>query len=252
MTNRQTEENKRWGVITGGSRGIGQAIALELADQGVNIWILYLQDDKSADATVEIIRKRGVRAERTSADVADPSQVDAAFSGIMKATDRVDVLVNCAGIAQDHTLEKLSVEEWNRVLSVNLSGAFHCSKAVLRNMKNRNYGRIINISSVIGQTGNIGQANYSSSKAGLIGFTKSLALETAKYDITVNAICPGFIHTGMIEKIPVDVREGIRQKIPKQRFGTPHEIARMAAFLSAPESAYITGQSININGGLYL
>jgi acetoacetyl-CoA reductase len=248
----QREFQDAWVVVTGGSRGIGRAIALEFASRGANVAIVYLDHHGQADEVVKEVQAHGVQAEKHSTNVADYAAIREMFAAYLKAHGRIDVLVNCAGINRDRTLAKLSAEQWREVIDTNLSGAFHCSQAVWDQMKSQNYGRIVSISSIIGQAGGFGQTNYSASKAGLLGFTKSLAQEGARSGITVNAVCPGFIDTDMVRSIPADILDGIVKKVPVQRLGQPQEIARAVAFLASPHSGYITGQAINVNGGLYM
>jgi NAD(P)-dependent dehydrogenase (short-subunit alcohol dehydrogenase family) len=252
MDKQSSEFEGAWVVVTGGSRGIGRAICLEFAGRGANVAFIYLENHEAAEQSIEKIRDFGVQAEKHCVDVADHEAVHAAFQEILGIAGKVDVLVNCAGINQDRTVPKLTEAAWHRVLDTNLTGCFNCSQAALTSMREQGYGRIISISSIIALTGNIGQANYAASKAGMLGFTKALALETAKYDITVNAICPGFFNAGMLMSIPEDIREGILARIPKRRFGEPEEIARIVSFLASPASGYLTGQTISVNGGLYM
>lgn len=248
----EKEFQNAWVVVTGGSRGIGHAITLDFAERGANVAIVYLEHHAAADETVQAARAKGVQAEKIQVDVSDHAAIQEALTKIIAAHGQVDVLVNCAGINRDKTLAKLAVEQWQEVIDTNLTGAFNCSKAVWEPMKARKYGRIISISSIIGQAGGFGQTNYSASKAGLLGFTKSLAQEGARNGITVNAVCPGFIDTDMVRAMPADVLDGIVKRIPVQRLGLPEEIARAVTFLASPQSAYITGQAINVNGGLYM
>jgi acetoacetyl-CoA reductase len=248
----QKEFQDAWVVVTGGSRGIGRAIALEFASRGANVAVVYLVHHSQADEVVQEVQALGVQAEKHATDVANHAAIREMFDAYLKAHGRIDVLVNCAGINRDKTLARLSPEQWREVLDTNLTGAFNCSQAVWDQMKSQNYGRIVSISSIIGQAGGFGQTNYSASKAGLLGFTKSLAQEGARSGITVNAVCPGFIDTDMVHTIPADILEGIVKKVPVQRLGQPQEIARTVAFLASPNSGYITGQAINVNGGLYM
>ena len=241
-----------WVVVTGGSRGIGRAIALDFASQGANVAIVYLDHRVQGQQVLKELKALGVEAEEHATDVKDFSAIQQLFVDILKRHGRVDALVNCAGINRDRTFAKLTSEQWQEVIDTNLTGAFNCSKAVWDQMKTQNYGRIVSISSVVGQAGNFGQTNYSASKAGLLGFTKSLAQEGARNNITVNAICPGFIDTDMVRSIPADALEKVVQKIPMQRLGQPDEIARAVAFLASPASGYITGQVIAVNGGFYM
>lgn len=233
-------------VVTGGSRGIGRAICYEFASKGANIAFIYLEGHPKARETYNKLKSFNMNTEQICADVSNHIAVQDLFSKILNSYGRIDILVNNAGINIDKTITKLSIDDWNRVIHTNLSGCFNCCQAALKSMKTHNYGRIINISSIIAQTGNIGQTNYAASKAGIIGFTKSLALETAKYDITVNAICPGFVETDMLKTIPFEIKQKILEKIPKGRFASPEEIARVVSFLASPQSGYITGQVINI------
>jgi acetoacetyl-CoA reductase len=240
-----TAERRHHALVTGGSRGIGRAICLALAQETYRVSFFYRQNDAAAAETVRLIPDaRGLRV-----DVRDDERVRAALEEFDWG---VDILVNCAGITSDRTLGKMTLEQWKQVLDTNLTGCFTCSRAALSGMRERGFGRIVNISSIIGQTGNIGQANYAASKAGVLGLTKTLALETARDDITVNAVCPGFIETEMLAAVPAAARAEILRRIPKQRFGRPEEIARVVTFLVAPESGFITGQEINVNGGMYM
>jgi NAD(P)-dependent dehydrogenase (short-subunit alcohol dehydrogenase family) len=240
-----------WAVVTGGSRGIGHATSLMLARRGADIVVLYRENEACADATVKEIHAMGREARAHACDVSDMAVVESVLGAVAQELPS-GILVNCAGVTVDRTVMKLSVEEWSTVIDTNLTGAFHCVKATLPAMRERDFGRVVNISSIIGQTGNIGQSNYAASKAGLIGLTKSLALETGRNDITVNAVCPGFIDTSMLDAVPEPVKESLVARIPKRRFGTPEEVARTVAFLAAPASGYITGAVVNVNGGMYL
>ena len=239
-------------IVTGGSRGIGRAIALDFASKGANVSIVYLDHRTQGQQVLTELKAFGEDAEEHATDVKDFSAIQQLFADFIRRHGRIDALVNCAGINRDRTFTKLTAEQWHEVLDTNLTGAFNCSKAVCDQMKTQNYGRIVSISSIVGQAGNFGQTNYSASKAGLLGFTKSLALEGARNNITVNAICPGFIDTDMVRSIPADALEKVVQKIPMQRLGQPDEIARTVTFLASPASGYITGQVIAVNGGLYM
>jgi NAD(P)-dependent dehydrogenase (short-subunit alcohol dehydrogenase family) len=239
-------------LVTGGSRGIGRAICRAFAEDAFDVFFFYLQNHEAAHATCANLLELDVHADGLCVDVADQDAVAAAFARLDEAGVEVSVVVNCAGITLDRTVPKLTSELWQRVIDTNLTGCFNCSQAAVARMRERGYGRIVNISSVIAQTGNIGQANYAAAKAGMIGLTKTLALETAKYDITVNAVCPGFIETDMLRDVPEEVREQIVSQIPKRRFGMPDEVARLVKFLADPASGYVTGQQFNINGGLHM
>jgi acetoacetyl-CoA reductase len=245
-------EERRWAVVTGGSRGIGRAAALRLADAGHDIVIVYCSHHDAAQETAAAVAERGRHARVLHIDVGDGDAVREGLGELVADAEAVPVLVNCAGITIDRTLPKLTASDWRRVLDTNLSSCFHCCQALLPSMRERGFGRIVNVSSIIGQTGNVGQTNYAASKAGMIGFTKSLSLETARYDITVNAVCPGFIDTDMLADVPLHAREKLLAGIPKGRFGHADEVARAIAFLAARESAYITGAVLNVNGGMYL
>jgi NAD(P)-dependent dehydrogenase (short-subunit alcohol dehydrogenase family) len=241
-----------WVVVTGGSRGIGRAICLEFASKGANIAFLYLKNHGAAAETQNVLSRLGVESMKHCADVGDAEAVQAAFGEITSQCRRIDVLINCAGITLDRTLLNLPPEHWHRVMNTNITGCFHCCKQTLPYMKERGYGRIVNISSVVGHSGNIGQTHYAASKAAVLGFTKSLALETAKYDITVNAVCPGFIDTQLLDSVPAEIRKEILARIPKKRWGKPEEVARVVRFLASSRSSYITGATIDINGGWHL
>ena len=239
-------------MVTGGSRGIGRAAALRLADAGHDIVVVHLAHDGAASETMQAIEARGRAARALRLDVGDGQSVRKGLGELVADGEAVHVLVNCAGITIDRTLPKLAPADWQRVLDTNLSSCFHCCQALLPSMRERGFGRIVNVSSIIGQTGNVGQTNYAASKAGMIGFTKSLSLETARYDITVNAVCPGFIETDMLAEVPQHARDKLLAGIPKGRFGTPDDVARAIAFLAAPEAGYVTGAVLNVNGGMYL
>lgn len=252
MKDNENEFENSWVIVTGGSRGIGRQICYEFASKGANVVIIYLKNHSAAQKTLTELKRFRGSTKLECVDVSNYDAVKKSFLKIHKLCGTIDVLVNCAGIIRDDTIDRLSIGDWNQVINTNLTGHFNCSKNVLGIMKAKNYGRIINISSVVAQMGNIGQTNYAASKGGIIGLTKSLALETAKYDITVNAICPGFIETDMLKNIPLEIKQKILTKIPKGRFGYPEEISRLVAFLASPKSGYVTGQVLNINGGLYM
>ena len=242
--------------VTGGSRGIGREIALELGRHGGSVAVGYHADDighdheaHANDVTAEIVAAGG-QAYAIGCDVRDPASIDVAVASVVERCGNVDVLVNNAGITRDRSLAKMSREEWDSVLETNLSSVFHLTARVLPHMVEAHYGRIVNISSVVGLHGNFGQANYAAAKAGIVGFTKTAALELASKGVTVNAIAPGFIATQMIAAMPDDVRDRILAKIPMGRFGRPEEIAQLVAFL-VTKGEYITGQVIAIDGGLY-
>jgi acetoacetyl-CoA reductase len=237
-------------LVTGGSRGIGRAIALELGRRGASVAVGYAHDADAAEAVVEEIATSGGEGFAFGCDVQDPVAIGSAVADILERFGKIDVLVNNAGITRDRSLAKMSPAEWDAVLQTNLSSVFHITARVLPHMVSAGRGRIISISSVIGLHGNFGQANYAAAKAGIIGFTKSAAIELAKKGITVNAIAPGFIETEMIAAMPEEVRARILDRIPMGRFGHPEEIAQAVAFL-VTNGDYITGQVISIDGGLY-
>jgi acetoacetyl-CoA reductase len=234
-------------IVTGGVRGIGRAIAEELIDDGYKVIVTYCSSEEQAE-TMRNLFKDKVVIKR--ADVSRQDDVDAFFNDVVSEYGRIDVLVNNAGITQDRTFHKMGANEWHKVIDVNLNGTFYCCNRAIPVMREHNFGRIINISSVVGQKGNFGQANYAASKAGLLGLTKTLALENAQKGITVNAVCPGFIETDMVSAIPDNVKTKIQDEIPMKRFGTAREVARAVRFLASPDAAYITGQELNVNGGL--
>lgn len=237
-------------VVTGSARGIGKSIALEFAKEGANIALIDITD---ASEVVEEIKKLGRKAMFVEADVSDMGQVEQMFSKVVEVFGRVDVLVNNAGVTRDAMIQKMTVEDWDIVQNINLKGAFNCSKCAAKYMIEQKYGRIINISSIMGQMGNIGQANYVASKAGIIGLTKALALELARYgDITVNAVSPGFVNTEMTRKVPEKVMSKFIERIPFHRIAEPEEIAYVVVFLASDLAGYITGQVIAVNGGLYM
>lgn len=243
---------KHVALITGASRGIGKAISLELAKKGIIIGLGYNRNSEKALEVKEEIIKNGGEAEIFKGSIENFYDAKKVVDLIVEKYGKIDIVVNNAGITQDKTILKMSLEEWLRVIQVNLFGAFYCIKAALEYMIDYGWGRIINISSIIGLTGNIGQSNYAAAKAGLIGLTKSLALELARKGITVNAVAPGFIETEMVKAVPPKVLDSIVYNIPMRRLGTAEEVAHLVAFLADEKSDYITGQVYGINGGLYM
>lgn len=241
----------RVALVTGASRGIGRAIALELAHCGANIALNFRSDSKQAEITADEIRAFGVECIVVQGDVAKKGEAGRIVKEVLDKWQRLDILVNNAGITRDRSLRKMTEDDWAAVINVNLNGTFYCTSAAVPAMMNQRFGRIINISSVVGQMGAFGQANYSASKGGIIAFTKTLALEMAKFNVTANAIAPGFTSTEMVDAIPEDIAAQIKSKIPLGRFAAPEEIAKAAAFLAA-EGDYITGQELNVNGGYYM
>ncbi len=241
---------KKTALITGGSRGIGRAIALELAKQGMNLVINYAGNTQKAEETKADCEKLGATVVLAQGNVADSQDVKKLFEVATEHLGAVDILVNNAGITRDNLLMKLSEEDYDAVLDTNLKGAFLCTKEATRPMMKARWGRIINISSVVGVMGQAGQANYAASKAGLIGFTKSMARELAGRNITVNAIAPGFIQTDMTDALTEEQKDAIRKNIPLNRFGTGEDVAAMVGFLASDMGNYMTGQVISIDGGL--
>ncbi len=240
----------RVAIVSGGTRGIGSAITHALAHAGAHVAAGYSRDSEAAKACVQRIRAGGGSVSTHQGRVDDFDDCQRVAGEVLDGYGRIDFLVNNAGITLDKTLRKMTPEDWNGVINVNLSGAFNMTKAVLEHMIERGSGRIVNISSVIGQTGNVGQANYAASKAGLFGFTKSLALEMASKGVTANVIIPGFIGTEMVAAMPEAALQRIIDKIPMHRLGRPEEIARVVTFLCEDGSAYITGAAFHVNGGL--
>ena len=238
-------------VVTGASRGIGKACALELARHGAKVVVNYISNVDAAEATRDEIRAFGGEVILVKADVADAEQAEAVIETAIEVLGQVDILVNNAGINRDRTIHRMSVEEWDEVIATDLSGMFYCTKAAVPGMRERNYGRIINMSSVIGQMGNIGQANYAAAKAGMIAFTKTAARELARNNITVNAVCPGFIATDMLTALSEEIQDNIKSQIPLGRFGEPDEVAAVVRFLCT-EGAWFTGAQLNLNGGQYM
>jgi acetoacetyl-CoA reductase len=247
MTSEKTNRNV---LVTGGSRGIGAAISLELGLAGYFVIVNYNHSISEAENIVKQIIDDGGQAVALQANISKADETERLFNEINASIGTVDVLINNAGITRDKSFKKMNLEEWEAVIDTNLSSVFNTTKLALPAMLDQKYGRIINISSVIGQSGGFGQTNYAAAKAGLIGFSKSLALETAKSGITVNTICPGFIGTDMVNAMPEEVLNSIISKIPVNRLGLPSDIAKGVKFLI--ESSYMTGQSLNINGGLYM
>lgn len=240
----------RVAIITGGSRGIGRAIALTLAQKGAAVVVNYAASAGAAADVVDSIRSRGGRAIACKADVSDSGEAAGLVKEAQTQFGRVDILVNNAGVIRDNLILRMKDEDWETVLGINLKGAFNCARAAARGMLKNQYGRIINISSVSGIIGNTGQVNYCASKAGLLGLTKALAKELGSRNITVNAVAPGFITTEMTAGLPEDIKEKMLAQIPLRRFGGPEEIAELVAFLASDAAAYITGQTITVDGGM--
>ncbi len=241
----------RISLVTGASRGIGAAVALELAGRGSDL-VLAARQAKPLEEVAAACSRLGIRVRAVPLDVADAASVAAGLKEALGHFGRIDHLVNNAGVTGDGLLLRMKREEWDRVLHTNLSGAFEMSRAVLPSMIKARYGRIVNISSVVALMGNAGQANYCAAKAGLIGFTKSLAREVASRQVTVNAVAPGFIDTDMTRALPDAAREKMSGQIPLGRLGTAEDVAAGVAFLLSPGAAYVTGEVLNISGGLYM
>ena len=238
-------------LVTGASRGIGRAIALELAKNNFDVAVNFNRSPDSAKSVCDEIKALGVKSEIFQADAGDYSQVEEMFKAIKSSMgESVSVLVNNAGITRDNLLMRMKPEEWQLVINANLNSVYNCTHAAIRDMAKAKYGRIINISSVVGLTGNAGQANYAASKAGIIGFTKSVAREYASRGITVNAVAPGFIETSMTEVLKPEIKADILKGIPAGRIGSPEEVAKAVLFFAGEASAYITGQVLAVDGGM--
>jgi len=247
--------NGKTALVTGASSGIGRVIALRLAALGAKVAVNYIDIadiKKDAEAVVEEIRGAGGEAAAFAADVSDEASVNDMIKAIGDTLGSVDILVNNAGITQDTLIMRMKVEQWEKVLDVNLKGAFICTKAVLKGMMKSRYGKIVNIASVVGFSGNAGQANYSASKAGLVGLTKTSAQELASRGIRVNAVAPGFIRTAMTDVLPEDVINAMKAKISLGTLGEAEDVASAVVFLASPESDYVTGNTIHVNGGMYM
>ena len=238
--------------MTGGSRGIGRAVVLGLGRLGAEVVINYRGNQAAAEATLQQLLAEGGRGRLCPFDIAQEGQVEEAVKKIVDQNKKIDILVNNAGVTSDNLLVRLKGEDWDRVLGVNLRGTAHCTKAVCRVMIRERYGRIVNMTSVVGQIGNAGQSAYAASKAGIIGFTKAMARELASRGITVNAVAPGFIDTEMTAKLPAKLQEEFLHSIPLGRFGTCEDVADAVSFLVGRGAGYITGQVINVNGGLFM
>jgi 3-oxoacyl-[acyl-carrier protein] reductase len=239
-------------LVTGASRGIGKEIALELARQGANVAVNFSGSEAKANEVVDEIKALGREAFAVKCDVSNSEEVAAMVKDTIDNFGKLDILVNNAGITRDNLLMRMKEEEWDDVININLKGVFLCTKAVTRQMMKQRQGRIINIASVVGVSGNPGQANYVAAKAGVIGLTKTAAKELASRNITVNAVAPGFITTDMTDKLSEEVKAEMLKQIPLARLGEPKDIAKITAFIASDDSAYMTGQTLNVNGGMVM
>ena len=247
---KKSDIDGRFALVTGASKGIGRAVALRLGEMGVNVAVNYNRSPDAARATVELLRAGGVESFAVRADVGDRAQV---AEMVAEATERfggVDILVNNAGIISDSLLVRMSDDAWDSVIATNLNGMFYCARAVVRQMIRNRWGRIINIGSVVGIRGNIGQTNYSASKAGMIGFTKALAKEVAKRGITVNTVTPGYISTDTVDVLPQKTKDTIMTWIPQGHFGEVDDVAHLVAFIASQKAKYMTGQIVSVDGGM--
>lgn len=239
-------------LVTGGSRGIGRAIAIEFSKYGVNVAISYINNKRKAQEVIDEIEKNGVRGIAVKANVTKEEDVLNMLKIIEDELGPIDILVNNAGITKDNLIIRMKMSEWDNVIDTNLKGTYLCTKAVARGMMKRRYGKIINIASVVGIIGNLGQSNYSASKAGVIGFTKAIAKELASRNINVNAVAPGFIQTDMTEILNDDIKDSLVKNIPMGRIGSPEDIANIVMFLASEKADYITGQVISVDGGMVM
>lgn len=244
-------ENKT-AIVTGGSRGIGRAICVALAKEGANVVTCYAKGAAAVEETVALCKELGVQAVAVQADVSKKEEVDRLFEEALKVTGTVEILVNNAGITRDGLLIRMSDEDFDQVIDANLKGTFYCMRAAAKLMMRKRYGRIVNISSVVGVSGNAGQVNYAASKAGIIGMTKSLAKELGSRNVTANAVAPGFITTDMTEGLPDAVKEQMAKEIPLARMGQPEDVANAVAFLASDQASYITGQVLHVDGGMVM
>ena len=239
------------GIVTGGTRGIGNAIAAKLAQRGVNL-VVAARTREAAHEVAASLSNHGVKVLGMKLDVSNAEEVEKVFEETRKEFGRIDILVNNAGITKDGLLMRMREDAWDAVMDINLKGVFLCSREAVKDMTKQRYGRIINITSVAAFMGNPGQANYSASKAGIVGFTKTVAREYAVRGVTVNAVAPGFIETAMTDVLPVNIKDEMKKLIPLGRFGTVNDVAQAVVFLASPDAGYITGQVIHVNGGMYM
>ena len=239
-------------LITGGSRGIGKAIALQFANQGIHVAVNYISNKTAADDVVKLIEDRGSSAVTVQGDVTKRADVERIFATTAEMLGSVDILVNNAGIISDSLLMRMSDDDWDSVIDLDLRSIFLCTREAIRTMLRNRWGRIINIGSIVGLRGNSGQANYAAAKAGMIGFTQSIAKEVASRNITVNCVAPGYVETDIVEDLPRELKQSIMDRVPIGRFGYPEEIAGMVGFLASEAASYVTGQAIAVDGGLVI
>ena len=243
-------EDGRVALVTGGGRGIGRAVAVRLANEGAHVAISYRSNDTAAEEVAERVRAAGAKCEIFKGDVASPEDVDALFKGVGEVFGQVEILVNNAGLTRDNLMMRMKESEFDEVLSTNLKGTYLCTRAALRPMIRARWGRIVNVSSVVGLVGNAGQANYAASKAGIIGFTKSVAREVAQRGVTANVVAPGYVETELTSSLSENVKDQIRGQVPAGRFAEAEEVAEVVAFLAGEGAGYITGQTVAVDGGM--
>lgn len=244
--------NGKVALVTGASRGIGKAIALALAEAGADVAVNYAGNEQAAEEVVKSVEALGRQAMKIRADVGDSAQAEEMVKAVVDRFGKIDILVNNAGITRDNLLMRMKDEEFDQVIQTNLKGVFNCIRAATRPMMKQRFGRIINIASVVGSTGNPGQANYAAAKAGVAGLTRAAARELASRGITVNTVSPGFIETDMTDKLSEEQKQAILRQVPLGTFGKPEHVAHVVRFLASDEAAYVTGQNIHVDGGMYM